>query len=204
MGVQNLNRVDLFGQDRAETGQALGQEGLVGKRDILGRQGGAVGKLGLGAQVENDPTAILGVLHRLTQQTIGRRRIIGGTGQDGFKEHRRQTRRTPLGRIGVHGIEPAERGQRYLTTLGRVGIDVIKMREIRRIGQFVKGRNAVGCDDRFLCFGLSGRPHQGRSGQTNGQCHALGRAVVGLLCDCDCTRLAGVSHPDPPGVCLPI
>ncbi len=82
MGIQDLDLFDLLGQNGAKIGQPFGEKRLIGKEDVIRRQGRSVRELCLGAQVEDDPGPILGVLQCFAEQTIGRADFIRRAGQN--------------------------------------------------------------------------------------------------------------------------
>ncbi len=87
----------------------------------------------LRSQIENHRPAILGNLHALGDQAVLAEWLVGAIGHQALEQLADASGGLALDIEGIEGIETADGGQSRLATLGRVGIDIVEMPEIRPV-----------------------------------------------------------------------
>jgi hypothetical protein len=87
----------------------------------------------LRAQVEDDPRAILGHLHRLGEQAVTGERLVSRSHGQRIVETTDAGHGLALDDEGVEGVEAADVGEAHVATLRRIGVDVVEMREVGRV-----------------------------------------------------------------------
>ncbi len=150
------------------------EQQTIGEGDIVGGNRLAIVKTGRIAQVEDDPAAIVRVLDRFGDQSVGRGRFVTGRIVDAGTHHQRlvefadavleEARRGAGARafegIGVECVEGARSHQAYDAAFWRIGIHPVEMGEILWILEDAELRVAVTFADSGKRGGAQGQADQ--------------------------------------------
>jgi len=155
---------DVFdvGEQRAKAQAALGHQQIEAVAHVFGGDRCAIGKTGLGVEVEAQRQAVVRAFHLLGDQAVDRVRLVQGAQGQGRVEPA-----VDLGHadafvdIGQHMVEAPDLDGRtpQAAALGRVGVGIVEMAE----ADAIFGRFAIHGQ-----VGLRGRDHSG-AGQQQGQ-----------------------------------
>ena len=126
-------------------------EQLVGEGGVLGGQRRAVVETRLGPEHEFEAVAVLGNGDAFGQQPVDRVRLIERERHQRIETHLHARRRIAARHEAVQRVEgldvlieePVGRREIEKPALRRVGVDIVEMREIRRIFQVAEGREPV-------------------------------------------------------------
>ena len=126
----------------------------ISEQHIVGGHGRAVRKANLRPHVEDHPGLVLGIFDGFADQAVKRADLVRRAGHHVFVGNVGQCGRAALFRVGVEAVEGSIGSDGNLAPLGRVGVHIVQMREIRRIfRRLAKGRDAVRPDDLALALG---------------------------------------------------
>ena len=117
-----------------------------GVRDVFGGYRRSIGEPGLLAQIEGDALAVIGALHRVSNQSVERVRFVLRRQHQAVEQKAEPLCRIPFQDIGVERIERdkpgcADHGQP--ASFWSVRIDIVEMLEVRPILQFAECRKPM-------------------------------------------------------------